>query len=773
MIRALLPKHVAAVVKVQKDPLKALEMFNSAKHEQGFNHTLFTYKCMLQKLGFHGKFNEMENLLSEMRANLNNTFLEGAYVEAMRLYGRKGKVQEAVDTFERMDLYNCDPSVHSYNAIMNILVEFGYFNQAHKVYMRMIDKRVESDVYTYTIRIKSFCRTRRPHAALRLLRNMPLLGCFSNAVAYCTVVAGFYEFDDKVKARELFDEMLECSLCPDVTTFNKLVHILCKKGLVLESEKLLNKVLKRGLSPNLFTFNIFIQGLCKEGSLDRAVRLLGCVSGEGLRPDVVTYNTVICGLCRNSRVVEAEEYLHKMVNGGFEPNCFTYNSIIDGYCKKGMVVDANRILKDAVFKGFKPDEFTYCSLINGFCQDGDPDQAVAVFKDGIGKGLMPSVIVYNTLIKGLCQQGLILPALQLMNEMAENGCHPDIWTYNVIINGLCKMGCLSDANHFIDDAIAKGCIPDIFTYNTLVDGYCKQMKLDSAIELVNRMCSQGMTPDVITYNTLLNGLCKAAKPEEIMEIFKAIPDKGCAPNIITYNIIIESLCKSKKVNEAVDLLGEMKSKGLTPDVVSFGTLITGFCNIGDLDGAYRLFRGMEKQSDVCHTTATYNIMLCAFSEQLNMKMTVRLFSEMKKNSCDPDNYTYRVIIDGFCKTGNVTRGYSFLLENIEKGFIPSLTTFGRVLNCLCMEHKVQEAVGIIHLMVQKDIVPDTVNTIFEADKKVVAAPKIVVENLLKKGHITYHAYELLYDGIRDKTILKKRNPTWNSLRRGARSSAVD
>ncbi|GAU38738.1 hypothetical protein TSUD_208490 [Trifolium subterraneum] len=451
MSRALLPKHVAAVVKVQKDPLKALSMFNSAKNEEGYKHNLFTYKCMLQKLGLHSKFNEMENLLSEMRSNLDNKLLEGVYVEAMRFYGRKGKVQEAVDTFERMDLYNCDPTVHSYNAIMNILVEFGYFNQAHKVYMRMIDKRVESDVYTYTIRIKSFCRTLRPYAALRLLRNMPLLGCFSNAVAYCTVVAGFYEFDDKVMACKLFDEMLECGLCPDVTTFNKLVHTLCKKGFVLESEKLLDKVLKRGVCPNLFTFNIFIQGLCKEGSVDRAVRLLGCVSREGLRPDVVTYNTVICGLCRNSRVVEAEEHLHKM--------------------------------------------------------------------------------------------------------------------------------------------------------------------------------------------------------------------------------------------------------------------------IGDLDGAYRLFRGMEKQYDVCHTTATYNIIVGAFSEQLNMNIAISLFYEMKKNGCDPDNYTYRVIIDGFCKTGNVTRGYNFLLENIEKGFIPSLTTFGRVLNCLCVEHKVQEAVGIIHLMVQKDIVPDTIKAYLRKDIK--------------------------------------------------------
>lgn len=770
MNRTLLPKHVAAVVKAQKDPLKALEMFNTAKNEDGFKHNLFTYKCMVQKLGIHGEFNEMENLLSEMRENIDNTLLEGAYVEAMRHYGRKGKVHEAVNTFERMDLYNCNPSVHSYNAIMNILVEYGYFNQAHKVYMRMIDKRVESDVYTYTIRIKSFCRTRRPYAALKLLRNMPLAGCNSNAVAYCTVVTGFYyDVDNHSLARELFDEMLDRSLCPDVATFNKLVHTLCKKGFVLESEKLLNKVLKRGVSPNLFTFNIFIQGICREGALDRAVRLLGCVSREGMSPDVVTYNTVICGLCRNSRVVEAEERLHKMINYGLEPNDFTYNSIIDGYCKKGMVLDANRILKDAVFKGFKPDEFTYCSLINGFCQDGDPDQAVAIFKDGLGKGLRPSIIVYNTLIKGLCQQGLILPALQLMNEMPENGCQPDIWTYNVVINGLCKMGCLSDANYLVEDAITKGCLPDIFTYNTLIDGYCKQLKLDNAIELVNRMWSQGMNPDVITYNTLLNGLCKTAQSEEVMEIFKAMAEKGCDPNKITYNIIIENLCKAKKVNEAVDLLGEMKNKGLIPDVVSFGTLITGFCKIGDLDGAYRLFRGMEKQYDVRHTTATYNIIISALSEQLKMELAVRLFSEMKKNCCDPDNYSYRVLIDGFCKMGNITRGCIFLSENIEKGFIPSLTTFGRVLNCLCVDHKVEEAVGIIHLMVQKGIVPETVNTIFEADKKVIAAPKIVVENLLKRGHITYHAYELLYDGIRDKRILKKKLRTVKSLHRKARS----
>ncbi|OMO79169.1 hypothetical protein COLO4_24521 [Corchorus olitorius] len=658
MSRALLPKHVAAVVKYQKDPLKALELFNAVKKEDGFKHTLLTYKCMIEKLGYHGEFEAMEKVLQEMRMNVDNSLLEGVYIGCMRNYGRKQKVQEAINVFERMDFYNCEPTVLSYNAIMNILVEYGYFNQAHKVYMRMRDKGITPDVYTFTIRIKSFCRTRRPQAALRLLRSIPLQGCEINAVAYCTVVGGFFEENHHVEAYELFDEMLRLGLTPNITAFNKLIHILCKNGGVQESEKLLNKVLKRGVSPNLFTVNIFIQGLCRKGAVSEAY--------------------------------------------------------------------ADKILGDATFKGFVPDEFTYCSLINGLCQDGETDRA-----------------------------GLILQALQLMNEMAENGCSPDIWTYNIVINGLCKMGCVSDANNLLNDAIAKGYLPDIFTFNTLIDGYCKQLKMENAIEILNQMWSYGITPDVITYNSVLNGLCKTSKSEDVIETFKTMVEKGCIPNVITYNILVESLCKARKVNEALNLLEEIEEKGLAPDIVSFSTLINGFCNNGDLDGAYKLFRRMGQRYKVSHTTATYNVMINAFSEKLKINMIEKLFHEMCENGCAPDSYTYRVMIDGFCKTGKVDSGYDFLLQMVEKGFIPSLTTFGRVINCLCVENRVHNAVGLIHLMVGKGIVPEVVNTIFESDKRDVAAPKIVVEDLLKKGHITYYSYELLYDGVRDKKLLKK------------------
>ncbi|KAG2254222.1 hypothetical protein Bca52824_084358 [Brassica carinata] len=83
----------------------------------------------------------------------------------------------------------------------------------------------------------------------------------------------------------------------------------------------------------------------------------------------------------------------------------------------------------------------------------------------------------------------------------------------------------------------------------------------------------------------------------------------------------------------------------------------------------------------------------------------------------PDGYTYRLMVDGYCKTGNVDLGYRFLLKMMENGFIPSLTTLGRVINCLCVEDRVYDAAGIIHRMVQRGLVPDAVNTIFDVDKR--------------------------------------------------------
>ncbi|KAK4718085.1 hypothetical protein R3W88_016423 [Solanum pinnatisectum] len=418
------------------------------KKEHGFSHNLFTYKCIVEKLRYYGEFKAMEYVIEEARKNIDNRLLEGVYITAIRGYGKKRKVQQAVDVFEKMDFFNCESSVHLFNTIMNLLVEHGYFKQANKVYIKMLEN-------------------------------------------------GIYPDGDVQES---------------------------------ESERLLNKILKRGVFPNLITSNLLIQGLSVNGQQHEAARMLEALRKEGLNADIVTYNTLICGLYKHSKVVEAESYLHKMVNRGFEPDAFTYNTII----------------------GFVPDVLTLCSLIYGLCQDGDFNRAKSLFNEATGK---------------------------CMNEF----WHSYKWV----------------------------------------------------------------------------------------------------------------------------------------------------CENEDLNGAYELFKRMKRQYKYSHTTATYNILISAFVKKLKMDMADKLFLEMNECGCPPDNYTYRCMIDDFCKDDNTKFGYRFLLENFSKKFLSSNETVGRVINCLCVKNMLLDVVGIIHLMVQKGVVPDV------------------------KNYITYYAYEVSYDGIRDKKILKK------------------
>ncbi|EPS69973.1 hypothetical protein M569_04785 [Genlisea aurea] len=757
MPSAVLPKHVAAVIRCQRDPLRALDMFRSVEKEDGYKHTALTYKCLIEKLGSGGKFDAMEAAMEEMRQCIDRASLEGVYVAAMKIYGKKRKVQEAVDIFEKMEFFDCRPTVYSHNVVMNILVENDFFTQAHKLYLMMKDKGIAPDVHTYTIRIKSFCRTNRPQAALRLLNNMPSQGCEFNSVAYCTVVSGFYQQGFRINARGLFVQMVGVGIVPDVATFNKLIHILCKNGDVSETEVLLDKVLKRGFVPNLFTLNIFIQGLCKKGLTGEAVRMLEV----GRIKDAVTYNTLICGLSKESKVEEAEKYLRRMVNGGFEPDAFTYNSIVDGYCRLGMMQKADGILRDASSRGgFVPDEFTYCSLLRGCFESGDFDRALSVFLEAARKGMKRNVVLFNGLVEGLCRNGLVLESLRMVKEMEEEGgFRPDSCTYNVIVNSMCKLGCLSDADMFLEDAAKKGFLPDVFTFNTLIDGYCKKSKIDAALGVVRRMCDHGVEPDVVTYNTMLDGICKkTSNPDDVLESFRAmILETGCAPNAVTYNVVMESFCRSGNVDMAAKFLAEFRRNGLSPDSVTFATLIDGLCRKRDLDGALDLFRRMEEDHKISPAVSTYNILINAFSEKLRMETAAQLFDEMVVSGCQPDNYTYRCMIDGFCMAADVDSGCEYLLEAVGKGLVPSPTSFGRVLNWLCRRRRSRRAARVVGVMVEKGIVPEAAKAIFEADKRGVAAPKMVVDDLFEKRHITCEAHEMLTEALRENKKKKKKN----------------
>ena len=49
---------------------------------------------------------------------------------------------------------------------------------------------------------------------------------------------------------------------PDVQTFNVLVATLCKEGMLIKAKEVFDGMIQRGIEPNTVTYNSLIEGYC-------------------------------------------------------------------------------------------------------------------------------------------------------------------------------------------------------------------------------------------------------------------------------------------------------------------------------------------------------------------------------------------------------------------------------------------------------------------------------------------------------------------------------
>ncbi|KAL0408084.1 UNVERIFIED_CONTAM: putative pentatricopeptide repeat-containing protein, partial [Sesamum radiatum] len=154
-----------------------------------------------------------------------------------------------------------------------------------------------------------------------------------------------------------------------------------------------------------------------------------------------------------------------------------------------------------------------------------------------------------------------------------------------------------------------------------------------------------------------------------------------------------------------------------------------------------------------------------------MGEALEIVNTMWEHDITPDIITYNIILDELCKSSSSDNVLETFKAMMEKGCIPNAITYNILIESFCKARKLARAVEFLNEIQQNDCMrqlksytlwctrvlsPEAVKTVFEADKKEVAAPKIVVEDLLRKSHITYYAYEVLHEAIRDKKLLKEK-----------------
>ncbi|KAL0395557.1 UNVERIFIED_CONTAM: putative pentatricopeptide repeat-containing protein [Sesamum calycinum] len=244
--------------------------------------TLLTYKCMVEKLGSYGEFEAMENIVAEMREEFDNRWLEGVYISVMRNYGRKRKIQEAINVLRGwIFIIGCEFNSVAYCTVISGFYEGDYRMEAYGLFDQMLRLGIVPNVATFNI---------------------------------------YIHFNSKVvEAENYMNKMVNSGLKPDAFTYNTIIDGYCKLNMVQKADKILLDAQFRGFVPDEFTYCSLVNGLCEDGDIDRAISIFSEASGKGIKALMLFSTHLDCDrttIALTNDMKDAQNTLQKSCIGG-------------------------------------------------------------------------------------------------------------------------------------------------------------------------------------------------------------------------------------------------------------------------------------------------------------------------------------------------------------------------------------------------------------------------------------------------------------------------
>ncbi|KAL0304396.1 UNVERIFIED_CONTAM: putative pentatricopeptide repeat-containing protein, mitochondrial [Sesamum radiatum] len=267
----------------------------------------------------------------EPQVSTFNTLIRGLFLV--------GEVAEAENLFKKLSSDKlCEP-----NEVMFLIVLHGLSKAGHTLTARDLlgcfeNMSCKPDLRAYNAVIDGLCKDKMVDDALGLLSRMIDKGISPN-------VEGMVE-----EAENIFEIMMQRSICPNIVTYNALIDGYCLRGQMGKAKRVLHSIADRGLTPCI-SYSSLINGYCKQRRVDEAWDLFLKVPFEGLLHDTITYTTMIQGLFHKGRFADGWKLFNDMEARGITPNLPTYNILLEGLCKTQQIAQAFSFLRMMEDKG--------------------------------------------------------------------------------------------------------------------------------------------------------------------------------------------------------------------------------------------------------------------------------------------------------------------------------------------------------------------------------------------------------------------------------------
>jgi pentatricopeptide repeat protein len=220
-------------------------------------------------------------------------------------------------------------SVHTYSILMHCCCRAYHPDLGLAIFGHLLKMGLKTNQIIANTFLKCLCYAKKTDEAVNtLLHRMSELGCAPDAFSYSFVLKGLCDNRRSQHALDLLQMVVNdggaCSL--DVVVYSTVIDGLLKEGEVGKASNLFNEMMQQGVKPNVVTYSSVIDALCKASAMEKAELFLRLMVDNGVRPNTVTYNSMIHGYSSLGQWKGASRMFREMTNQGLIPDTATWNS---------------------------------------------------------------------------------------------------------------------------------------------------------------------------------------------------------------------------------------------------------------------------------------------------------------------------------------------------------------------------------------------------------------------------------------------------------------
>ncbi|XVF10550.1 hypothetical protein REPUB_Repub07fG0192200 [Reevesia pubescens] len=475
-----------------------------------------------------------------------------------------------------------------------------------------------------------------------------------DTISFNSLIFGFAQFTLTEPVFELFNELRQLGLKPDVFTLS---------GLVKACERSEENEIVHGACLS-YDFWYFCNGEFDKGREDFVeMRYLGFELNE------FSLTGVISGLFD----VKEGQQIHGIgLKNGIFMRCFSSfnNAVMNMYSRSGSKVEAVKMFDEIT----GPETVSWTERIGAafdgleaFGLRGDVRFGMQIQAVCQKEGFLKVVFVGNTLISmyGKCgKMDDASLALEMFSNMHAFNIEVNCYTLASILEAVSDSNSLHLAMQIHSDLVKCGFMLDDYVLSCLITTYGRCGSSDES----RRVFSDFDKISVMHFNAMLSTLVNADCHADSVDFFRNTAVSNLERDSKTFSIILKACSAITDLEQGRGIHSLVLKSGFNHDCFVQTAVIDLYCKCGSIGDTKKAIRYASIDN-----LAAWNSMITGYAQHGCYNDAFELNDRMNECRIEPDEITYLGLLTSCCHAGLVQEAQSYMNSMVEcHGLIPDL-----------------------------------------------------------------------------------------------------